>query len=294
MVRGLPDRLRAPEDSPAVVITGASSGIGRTTALMLDGLGYRVFAGVRRHADAKSLRDEASQRLRPIRLDVTDGDSIVAARDELVAAQSGRPLLGLINNAGTTVTMPLEFADMDALRGQFEINTFGVVAVTKAFAPLLERPGGRVVNVSSGAGRIVTPLIGAYCASKYALVAISDALRVELRGQGIAVSIIEPGVIDTPMHSKNEARVEAMLRALPEEARDRYGAAIAKLRRASERMSKNAAPAENVARAICRALTDRKPRVRYPVTAEAKLLQVVGPFLTSRVRDSIFGRIVGL
>jgi NAD(P)-dependent dehydrogenase (short-subunit alcohol dehydrogenase family) len=281
-------------DHLAVVITGASSGIGRTTALQLDRLGFRVFAGFRKQEDADSLAGEASERLTPLSIDVTDIVSIEAARDEILRSLGEQPLFALVNNAATTVTMPLEFVDLEALRGQFEINTFGVAAVTKTMLPLIERPGGRIVNVSSGAGRIVSPLVGAYCASKYALVALSDALRLELRGQGISGFVIEPGFIDTPMHEKNERQVEEMLGSLPAEGRERYGPAIAKMRAANERLSKRASPPEAVSKAIVHALTARRPRSRYPVTAEARLLAVIGPFLTNRMRDAIFGRMVGL
>jgi NAD(P)-dependent dehydrogenase (short-subunit alcohol dehydrogenase family) len=285
---------QSAENAPAVVITGASSGIGRTTALDLDRRGFRVFAGYRRDADASSLAAESSGGVTPVRIDVTQQASIEAARDEIAEALEGQPLLGLVNNAAISVAWPLEFVDVDALRGQFEINTFGVAAVTSAMLPLISRPGGRIVNVSSGAGRIVTPLIGPYCASKYALVALSDALRVELRGQGLHVSVVEPGFIDTPIHEKNDRQIEDMLASLPSEGRDRYGPAIAKLRATSESMSKGAAQPEAVSKAIHRALVARRPRSRYPVTAEARLLQVLGPFLGNRIRDAIFGRIVGL
>ena len=276
------------------MITGASSGIGRAAALLLDREGFSVYAGVRRMEDGDALAADASAALQPVVLDVTDAASIAAACARVTSLLNGRPLHGIVNNAGTTVTMPLEFADMDAFRAQFEVNTFGAVEVTKTFLPLLARPGGRIVNVSSGAGRIVTPLLGTYSASKYALVAVSDALRVELRGQGLFVSIIEPGFIDTPIHPKNEAQVESMLQRMPAEGRARYGPAIDKLRAANKRMAKGASPPEDVARAIERALSSRRPRARYPVTFEARLLQWIGPFLSSGLRDAIFGRIVGL
>jgi NAD(P)-dependent dehydrogenase (short-subunit alcohol dehydrogenase family) len=284
----------SPSQHPALVITGASTGIGRTTALDLDRRGFRVFAGVRKSSDGESLSAAASPQLTPLHIDVTQLATIEAARDEIARSLGDQKLFALVNNAATTVTAPLEFVDLDALRAQFETNTIGVAAVTKTMLPLMQRPGGRIVNVSSGAGRIVTPLVGPYCASKYALVAMSDALRVELRGQGISVSIIEPGFIDTPMHEKNEQQAEEMLASLPPEGRERYGEAIAKLRATNERMSKGAAPPEDVAQAIRRSLTARRPRSRYPVTAEARLLQIIGPFLGNRIRDAIFGRIVGL
>ncbi|MBW2422509.1 MAG: SDR family oxidoreductase [Deltaproteobacteria bacterium] len=278
----------------SVLITGTSSGIGWATALHLDGLGFEVFAGVRRDEDAERLASAASERLVTLHLDVTDAASIEAARACVAERLGTLGLGGVVNNAGYTSTSPMEFVDVDELRRQFEVNLFGVAAVTKAFLPHMTRPGGRIVNVSSGAGRIVTPLLGPYCASKYALVAISDAMRVELRGAGLGVSIIEPGFIETAMHEKNDARIAELLRTLPEAGRERYAPALERLKATNERLAKTAAPAEDVARAIARALSDARPRARYPVTREARLLYWIGPFLTDRIRDAIFGRIVGL
>ena len=277
-----------------VVITGASSGIGRCTALDLDARGFRVFAGVRRDEDAEALLAVASERLSPLRLEVTDAASIAAAAREVAQVLDGAPLHGLVNNAGIAWTAPLEFVQVDDLRRQFEVNVFGVAAVTAAFLPQLERPGGRIVNVSSGAGRIATPLLGPYSASKYALEAMSDALRIEVRSQGIRVSVIEPGFIATPMHERNEVRTEQMLGALSKQAHARYDASIQRLRASNERLSRRGAPPERVARVIHHALSSSRPRTRYPVTAEARLLAWLGPFLTDRMRDAILGRIVGL
>lgn len=278
----------------SVLVTGSSSGIGRATVLHLDAAGFRVFAGVRQDADGLELKDHASEHFRPVKLDVIDGESIERAAGEVREALDGDSLGAVVNNAGITTTWPLEFVDLNAMRHQFEVNVFGVAAVTRAFLPMLARPGGRIVNVSSGAGKIVTPLIGPYCASKFALEALSDALRVELRGQGIRVSVIEPGFIETPMHEKNEQSIKAMLDALPPEGQERYGASIQRLRKANERFTKTATPPEEVAKSIHKALSANRPRARYAVTREAKLLAAIGPFLSDRMRDRIFGRITGL
>ena len=278
----------------SVVITGSSSGIGRATALLLDATGFRVFAGLRRDADADALRAEAGEALTPIRLDVTDANSIADAAEEVRTQLDGSPLYGLVNNAGVTHTAPMEFVDTDALRAQFEVNVFGVAAVTRAFLPLVRPACGRVVNVSSGSGKITTPLQGPYCASKHALEAMSDALRMELRGAGVRVSVIEPGYIETPIHGKNEKKIDAMLDALPPEGHRAYAAAIEKLRQASERFAASATPASAVAEAILHALTSRRPKIRYPVTTEARLLAWFGPFLTDRLKDAFLPRMVGL
>jgi NAD(P)-dependent dehydrogenase (short-subunit alcohol dehydrogenase family) len=277
-----------------VVITGTASGIGRATALLLSERGFRVFAGVRKPADVEAWRETSTAGVEPIWLDVTDAGSIEGAFAFVADLLREEPLDALVNNAGITVTYPLEFVDLDAMRHQFEVNVVGVAAVNRAFLPLLRRPGGRVVNVSSGAGKIAPPLIGPYTASKHALEAMSDSLRLELRGQGIAVSVIEPGFIESNMHAKNEAATPALLEALPPEGRQKYGAAIDRMRTNDERQAAKAAPASEVAEAIHRAITAKKPRTRYPVTREAKLLAWIGFLLSDRMRDGIFGRMAGL
>ena len=164
----------------AVVITGASTGIGRATALHLDRLGYRVFAGVRQEADAESIRQRSSARLSPVFLDVTAAASIQAAAT-LVAAEVGETgLAGVVNNAGIGLGGPLEFFPIDELRRQFEINIVGPLAVTQAFLPLIRRGRGRIVLVGSISSRRASPIAGPYNASKFALEALADALRLEL------------------------------------------------------------------------------------------------------------------
>ena len=276
------------------LITGCSSGIGRATALLLHSRGHRVFAGVRDIDDGRVLQRETSERVVPVQLDVTSATSISRAFLQVREFLGNDALNGLVNNAGVTATMPLEYVDLELMRRQFDVNVFGVAAMTSAFLPLLARPGGRIVNVSSGAGKIVTPLLGTYSASKYALEAMSDALRIELRGVGQHVAVIEPGFVETSMHHKNEQQLQSMLEKLPAAGRARYGSAIEKLRASNDRFSKSAAPARDVALAIARALVDPRPKTRYPVTREAHLLAWIGPFLGDRVRDAIFGRIVGL
>jgi NAD(P)-dependent dehydrogenase (short-subunit alcohol dehydrogenase family) len=291
-----------PEPRHITFITGCSSGIGRATALRLAGRGHVVLAGVRREEDGSDLQAEAKVKaageIVPFLIDVTQAESIASAQEavrrHVSESLASDAITGLVNNAGITVTAPLEFLAEADLRRQFEVNFFGVAAVTQAFLPLLARPGGRIVNVSSGAGQIATPLIGAYCASKFALEAMSDCLRVELRQQGIHVSLIEPGFVDSAMHVKNEREAESLSRGLPSEGRRLYGAAIERLRAQNERFSKRAAPPEDVADAIERALTASRPRTRYPVTAEAHALAWLGPFMGDRLRDALFGRMMGL
>ncbi len=277
-----------------VIVTGTASGIGRATTLLLAQRGFRVFAAVRKNQDVEAWHQASIDGVEPLQLEVTDRDSIAAALGRVEESLAGKTLDAIVNNAGIAVTCPLEFVDLDAMRMQFEVNVFGVAAVTRCFLPLIRRPGGRVVNVSSGAGKIAPPLLGPYAASKHALEAMSDVLRLELRRQGIAVSVIEPGYIESAMHEKNQNAARELLESLSAEARQKYGRAIERLRENDDRQSARAAPAVAVAEAIHLALTARRPRTRYPVTREAKLLAWVGPFLSDRMRDQIFGRMSGL
>jgi NAD(P)-dependent dehydrogenase (short-subunit alcohol dehydrogenase family) len=203
-------------------------------------------------------------------------------------------LAGLVNNAGIGFGGPLEYADLDEMRRGYEVNVFGVMAVTQAFLPLLRRAKGRIVNVSSGAGKASTPLLGPYCSSKFALEGLSDALRIELRGAGIAVVIIEPGFVDTPMQTKGKSDIERIQAASSDEARERYGAAMKKLEQNMERFGKNATAPETAAKVIHRALTRARPRARYPVGNDARLLVPLTRLLPDRAKDGIFGRLLGL
>ena len=277
-----------------VVVTGSSTGIGRTTVRMLARQGFRVFAVVRREEDAQSIEGEGLQNLTPLRFDVTDAAAIGQAAKHVDAQVGASGLSGLVNNAGIGFGGPLEFADVDELRAGFEVNVFGPVAVTRAFLPLVRRATGRIVNVSSGAGKVATPLLGPYCASKFALEALSDALRVELRSSGIFVSVIEPGFIDTPMQPKGRGEAERQRAALPADAPAYYEAAMTKLIEQFERFGRNATPPEEVAKAIHRALTAPRPRTRYTVGTDAKLLTPMNRLLPDRAKDAIFGRLLGL
>lgn len=280
--------------SSNVLVTGTATGIGHATTLLLADQGFRVFACVRKSEDADNWQSSGHTNIEPILLDVTDAGSIARATAQVAAALEGQSLDALVNNAGYTVTCPMEFVDLDEMRAQFEVNVFGVAAVTKALMPLLARPGGRIVNVSSGAGKIAPPLIGPYTASKHALEAMTDSMRLEIRSQGISVSLIVPGFIKTEIHGKNDASTRNLLATLPEDGLKKYGPAIERLRAGDKVQSAKGAPASEVATAIYRALTDSRPRNRYPVTREAKLLGWIGAFLSDRRREKIFGKQFGL
>jgi NAD(P)-dependent dehydrogenase (short-subunit alcohol dehydrogenase family) len=276
-------------NSLAVVITGASTGIGEACAVLLDGCGYRVFAGVRRDEDGAALRAKASERLTPVLLDVTDAVSVAAAAAVVRAALGEGGLAGLVNNAGIAVAAPLEFIPLDALRQQLEVNVIGQVAVTQAFLPLLRAGRGRIVNISSVGGLIASPFFGPYSASKFALEALSDALRGELRPWGLHVALIEPGTIATPIWEKSLAAADRLIARLPSRAMEYYGKVIPAIRSQARASGKAGVAPEVVARVVHRALTARRPKARYLVGRGARIIPLIAA-LPDRTRDALLAR----
>jgi NAD(P)-dependent dehydrogenase (short-subunit alcohol dehydrogenase family) len=280
--------------SPAVVVTGASSGIGRACARALDGKGYRVFAGYRREADADALRGECSDRVTPVPIDLLQDDVVrVAALTVATAIDDAglAGLAGLVNNAGIAVGGPLEFLPLDALRRQLEVNVVGTLGVTQAFLPLLRRARGRIINIGSISGLNAVPFVGAYAMSKFALEAMTDALRMELKSAGVEVVVIEPGAVATPIWDRSIAAADAMLQQLPPEAELYYGSAAQAMRRRAAGNAVTGMPAQRVADVVVRALTAPRPRTRYLLGGNAwarRLLQV----LPDRLRDRFILRAV--
>lgn len=278
----------------SVVITGASTGIGAACALHLDKLGLRVFAGVRRQADAEALKSKASSRLVAIALDVADSLSVSTAASAVAGAVGDAGLDGLVNNAGVVVTGPVEFLPLPELRRQLEINVVGQVAVTQAFLPLIRAARGRIVNMGSIAGRLATPFSSAYGASKFALEALTDALRLELAPWGISVSIIEPGAVATPIWEKGMKNGAAMLAAAPPEALVLYAEALEAFKKTSEHSAKNAADPMDVARAVEHALTAAKPKTRYVVGRRARIGAAMALLVPDRMRDTMVAKAMRL
>ena len=188
----------------SVLVTGTSTGIGRATALHMDRLGWRVFASIRNAADGQSLLAEASGNLVPVIMDVTDADSIARTREQIARLAGESGLAGLVNNAGVGFTSPLEFVPLDELRWMFEVNVFGLLAVTQAFLPLLRQRRGRIVNISSTASLTVAPFHGPYSATKLSVNGLSNALRLELRPHGVQVAVVICGSIADPDLGKSE------------------------------------------------------------------------------------------
>ena len=277
-------------ESPTVLITGASTGIGAACAFELDKLGYRVFAGVRREADGQRLRQQASERLTPVLIDVTDVESIRAAADFVEEAVGESGLDGLVNNAGIVVAGPLEMLPIEKLRYQFEVNVIGQMAVTQAFLPMLRVAKGRIVNMGSISGRVASPYLGAYCASKHALEALTDSLRIELRKWGIEISIVQPGPIVTPIWDKSQAATDEVFEEVSAQAEALYGDDLEALREVTNRLRDGGSPVEVVVRAVVHSLTARRPKTRYPVPFYTKFCIFMLKRVTDRFRDFLVCR----
>lgn len=278
-------------DRGAVLITGASTGIGRATALRLDSLGFDVFAGVRKQSDAESLRAEASDRLAPVTIDVTNQASIASAKAEVGSAVAGRGLTGLFNNAGIGVGGPLEYVPLEDFRRQIEVNLTGQVAVTQAFLPLLRAGHGRIVFTGSVGGRVASPLMAPYSASKFALEAVADTLRIELQPWDIWVSIVEPGMIATNIWEKGETDVAEARERIDAEGMRLYGDAMDGFEEEFiNRGAKVGIPPEKVAKAVEHALTAKRPRTRYLVGTDAKMLVRAKGLLSDRAFGGLTAR----
>lgn len=282
------------ENGRAVVITGASTGIGAACAIRLDRLGYRVFAGVRKAEDGLALQKDSSDRLVPIELDVTDLSTIQKAHT-LVSELTGRDgLFALINNAGIAVVGPLEAVPIADLRRQLEVNVIGPVAVTQTFLPLIRQARGRIINMGSIAGLSTMPLMGPYSASKFALEAITDALRLEVRQWGVHVSIIEPGAIATPIWNKSAIEAAEREAGIGHELRSLYRPMVAAVRKIVGEASKRAVSSDTVVKVVEAALTASTPRTRYVVGTDAKLRALMAKLLPDRISDRMLTWILRL
>jgi NAD(P)-dependent dehydrogenase (short-subunit alcohol dehydrogenase family) len=271
--------------SGTVVITGASTGIGRATAVRLARAGFDVLAGVRREEDGAALHADDG-RIEPVLVDVTDAGQI-AALGERVA---GAPLAGLVNNAGIAVAGPLEGIPLDEMRRQYEVNVFGLLAVTQALLEPIRAGHGRIVNIGSIGGRINTPFVGPYSSSKAAVRSLSAALRRELRPWDIRVALVEPGALDTPMWRKGEEGAEETIGALPERVRTLYARPLEALVAATRKIAANASSPDDAAQAVEHALTAQRPRTLYTVGREARIQGALHGVLPARTFDALVER----
>jgi NAD(P)-dependent dehydrogenase (short-subunit alcohol dehydrogenase family) len=265
---------------PAVLITGASRGIGRAASLRLTRAGWDVYATVRRPEDAEALRAEAGERLHPLELDVASEDQIAALGPELPER-----LDAIVNNAGIVVSGPLESLSYEELREQFDVNVSGAVALTNLVLPKLRESHGRIVFLSSLSGRVSTPMTGAYNASKFAIEAIADAWRVELRPWGIAVVLIEPAMTDTDLWRRAPETLETGAAEMTPAHRELYAGHLVGMRKTLPRIQKMAKPVEGVAAAIETALTAPKPKARYLIGNDVKVQAALSRLAPSRLMD---------
>jgi NAD(P)-dependent dehydrogenase (short-subunit alcohol dehydrogenase family) len=265
-----------------ILVTGASTGIGRACAIRFAALGYRTFAGVRKAADGQALKADSSGKIEPVLLDVTCPESIAGA----LKVVGDLALMGLINNAGIATLGPLELLSVDALRRQFEVNVIGLVAVTQAFLPLLRRGPGRIVNIGSIAGRSALPGSGAYDASKFAIEGITDALRMELHASGIRVSLIEAGAVATPIWDKSLREADEWSRTIAPERLAPYSGIMKAVREEVAEAAQKSLPVEAVVKAVVHAITVRRPRTRYLVGRDTYFWLLLN-LLPDRWRDRI-------
>lgn len=281
-------------DPRSALITGASTGIGRACALHLDRLGWQVFAGVRREADAAALMAVASARLEPLILDVTQAEQVAAAAKRITSLVGEHGLHGLVNNAGISIGGPLEFVPMELWRRQFDVNVLGAVSVTQAFLPLLRCAGGRIVNMSSTSGLNAMPAMGPYAASKFALEALSDSLRIELRRQGVKVILIEPGTVFTPIWERSLAVADAWLAEAPPAMFELYGDFIPIVRDWALSADRRGLPIARVSKTVALALTVQNPKARYIVAGYPRLLVYLLRFAPVGLRDHLIANRMGI
>ena len=272
---------------PSVLVSGASRGIGESIATHLAAKGWDVFAGVRSDRDADKVSGQ-NPRITPVILDVTNPEHVAALYDSLPER-----LDAVVNNAAVVMTGPMEAVAPAELRRQLEVNVVGQVAVTQAVLPRLRRSHGRIVFVSSLNGRVCFPLLGAYCASKFALEAVADALRIELKPWDIPVVIVEPAQTKTDMWHTANTSTEQMGTAMTAEMRQLYAGHLPGLSKAIARTRKTAVPPEKVANVVEAALTARRPRARYVVGAAPKLMLGVAAILPTPVRDRVLRAVSG-
>ncbi len=280
----------AGNESGAVVVTGASTGIGRATALLLDKKGYRVFAGVRKQADGKSLADEASDRLTPITIDVTKDRSIKAARDKVQRAVGKDGLVGLVNNAGVGGGGPIEFMPLDSFRDTLEVNLVGQIAVTQAFMSQIRKAKGTVVFIASIGGRIATPFLSPYNASKFGIEALGESLRAEVKPWGIDVTVVEPGSIDTAIWAKGADTANDQLKGLSPAARRLYGKQLTRFGEVLGETADRGIHPDKVAKVILKAIRLDKPKHRYLVGTDAKVAARLKGTLPERTFSKMVAR----
>lgn len=271
-------------DSSSVLITGASTGIGHSTATRLAGEGWRVFAGVRDPASAQLGGAEV------VELDVTSADSIASALEH-VRERTGGWLDALVNNAGIPVAGAVETVPVDDFRALIETNLIGAFAVTKAFLPLIRQARGRIVFVGSLGGRVAFPYASAYHASKFGIEGLAESLRSEMRPLGVSVSVVEPGTMATEIWGKGREQLSAVRASLTPEQREVYGEALDGFDETLASAGEDGEDPGEVAETIAKALTAAEPDDRYVVGRGARTLTLLEPLLPSAMLDRVKRRV---
>jgi NAD(P)-dependent dehydrogenase (short-subunit alcohol dehydrogenase family) len=275
----------------AVLVTGASSGIGRATALRLERDGHAVFAGVRKAEDAESLRREAAHgRVEPVMLDVTEPGSIRDAREAIERSVADAGLAGLVNNAGIANAGPIEFLPVEDFQRVLDVNLTGQYAVTQAFLPLIRRGRGAIVFITSIGGLVATPFMSPYHASKFGLEAVADSLRRELLPWGVRVVIVEPGSIATPIWDKGADNFAAAEPKMGPEAQRMYGRQIEAMKKTIRETGERGIAPEEVAKVVSKAIASESPKARYLVGRDALVSKAASTLLGDRLFDRIMRR----
>lgn len=256
--------------------------MGAATARELARRGYTVVAGVRRERDADALRAE---RIEPVLLDITEADHVEALRARI--ENSPQPIAALINNAGIAVNAPVEALPLAEWRHQFDVNLFGHIAVTQALLPTLLRDQGRIVNISSVGGKVALATYGAYAGTKFALEAVSDALRRELAPHGVRVVVVEPGGVRTEMTSRATVTANRLVAGMTPEQSERYDDLVQAIISHSAAFTRNGKSADHAAQVIAKAATARKPRTRYTIGRDAALMTRLSRVLPDRALDRL-------
>lgn len=270
-----------------IVVTGASTGMGAATVKELARRGFHVLAGVRREADAEALRGLGIEGIEPCILDITVESDVATIADRVTRDPLHRPLRALVNNAGIAINAPVETLPMGEWRRQFEVNLFGHIAMTQALLSALLNSSGTVVNISSVGGKFALPTYGAYAGSKFALEAVSDALRREVSDVGIKVVIVEPGAVKTEMAERGIATAEGLEADMTSAQRARYGDLSAAIAGQARSFNETGASAEHAATVIAKAATASHPRTRYTIGRDAAILVRITRVVSDRVLDRI-------
>lgn len=262
----------ARKEKGAVVVTGASTGIGRATALYLDGKGYRVFAGVRKQKDAKSLEEAGSEQLTPVTIDVTKPASIKSAREKVQRAVGKAGIVGLVNNAGVANAGPIEHLPVKDFETVIDTNLTGQYRVTQQFLPLVRRGEGTILFITSIGGRVASPFFSAYNASKFGLEGMADSLRREIKPWNMDVVVIEPGSIATEIWERGANEFDRAEKELGPEAKRLYGKQLAAMREVMTDTADRGIDPDAVAKTIEKAIRSSNPKARYLIGRDAKLM----------------------